>query len=987
MVVARWENAVVCPVCSTLNPSDATSCFECGTPLGARSPAAASTQPLDVDPDATRTMTGGWAQSPVLGANPIFTGGNVLGGRYEIVSLLGEGGMGAVYKALDRTLDRVVALKVIRPENASEPQVLVRFKRELVLARQVTHRNVIRIFDIGSSGDVSFITMEYVDGRDLCSILHERHKFTPHEAVGLIRQICMGLHVAHSEGVIHRDLKPGNIMVDNQGRAIIMDFGIARTKDAGTLTRTGALLGTPVYMSPEQANGSPLDARSDLYSLGIIFYELLTGTVPFHSDTFVSTLLKRCQEDPAPPIKIDPSIPPALNRIVMKALARETTNRYQNAQELLDDLDLFEAPARRPIPRRTMSVAFALMALLCVAMSAALGYLKLRPVPTLQPQKAVTVLVADFDNTTSESVFEGTLEPVFMSGLEGAPFVSTFSRSAARNLAEELKPGSAKLNEVLARLIARREGINVVLTGLVARQGDGYRVTVNAIDGASGKTILTRDSPEAKRNDVIKEASRIVPRLRRALGDVTPEDQLVASGETFTSSSLDAVHDYGVAQQLQWDGRFEEAAGFYLAATKADPRFGRAYAGLAAMSSNLGRRAEAERYYKEAMPLLDRMTERERLRTRGTYFLVIRDPQKAIAESLALVRQFPYDTAGHANLALGYCYARDMVNTAAEGRKAIQLYPKNTLQRNNLAFYSLFAGDTAGAIREARTVLSQNPNYAKAFLVTALSQILDGQTDAATKSYRQLQAAGSSGPAFAAVGLADMAMYQGRFSDALAQLENRASTANPASEVAASMLLIQAEAQLALGKPDQAAPLAEKAVSVSDLDGVLVSAARVLGQANREDRARQLADQLSRRVSPESGAWSKVMLAELLISKGNNPPAIALLSEAQKLTDLWMVHLDLARAYVEAGAFPEASSELDLCLKRRGEATSVFIEDYFPTVRYLAPVYYYSGRALEGMGSTAAAESYGTFLGIKAKSQEDSQVADARRRHAKISGK
>lgn len=962
--------------------------MKCNTPIGTGPNAPDDpTRSIAFDPEVTSTMTGGWTQAPAAKSDPVFAPGSLLGGRYQIVTLLGEGGMGAVYKALDRELDRIVALKVIRPQYAREPAVLMRFKRELVLARQVTHRNVIRIFDLGVSDGFRFITMEHVEGRDLSSILHERGKFTPHDAVGLVRQVCQGLQVAHAEGVIHRDLKPANVMVDAQGRAIIMDFGIARAEDAGTLTRTGTVVGTPVYMSPEQAKGNTVDARSDLYSLGVMFYELLTGTVPFLSDNLMSMLLKRCQEDPVPPVKLDPSIPPALNKIVLKALAREPGDRYQSARELLDDLDRFEAPEHRPPRPKVTPVEFVLIAFFCVALAAVIGYWKFSSSKTPSTQRPVTVLVADFDNTTSESVFEGTLEPVFMAGLEGAPFVSTYSRSAAHTLAEELKPGSAKLNEVLARLIAKREGINVVLTGLIARQGDGYRVTVNAIDGASGKTILTRDSPEAKKDDVVKEASKIVPRLRRALGDVTPEEQLVASGETFTSSSLDAVHDYGVAQQLQWEGKFEEAAAQYLAATKADPQFGRAYAGLAAISSNLGRPAEAEQYYKRAMPLLDRMTERERLRTLGGYFLVIRDHQKAIAESLALVRQFPYDTAGHANLALGYCYARDMANAAVEGRKAIELYPKNTLQRNNLAFYSLYAGETAAAIGEAHTVLSQNPKYAKAFLITALAQILDGQNEAATKTYEQLEGAGPSGPSFAAIGLADLAMYQGKFPDALAQLEKKTPTVKAGGQAAASMLLIQAEAQFALGRAPQAAQLAEKAVSLSESDVVLVIAARVLGQSHREDRARQLSDQLAKRVAPESGAWAKVIAAELQIAQGQIPAAIETLGEAQKFTDVWLAHFDLARAYVEAGAFPQASSELALCLKRRGEATSVFIADYFPTVRYLPAVYYYSGRAQEGLGSARAAESYKTFLTIKEKSQEDSLVADARRRYASLTAK
>jgi tetratricopeptide (TPR) repeat protein len=933
------------------------------------------------DADSTSAMTGARTEAPAASANRVYKAGSLLSDRYEIISLLGEGGMGAVYKAFDRELDRTVAMKVIRTQFASEPSALKRFKQELVLARQVTHRNVIRIFDLGVSDGFRFITMEYVEGANLSSILRERGKLSPHEAISLIRQVSQGLQVAHNEGVIHRDLKPANIMIDSQGRAIVMDFGIARSNDGGTISRTGDVVGTPAYMSPEQAKGNALDARSDIYSLGVILYEMLAGVIPFQDENAMSMLLKRCQQDPVPPAEVEPSIPPQLSRIVTKALAREASKRYQNVQDLLNDLDRFEAPEPPPRRKRMEIAAFLMVTLLCVGLGG-LGVLWFRASKAPKAPKAVTVLVADFDNTTSENVFDGTLEPVFIAGLEGAPFVSVYNRGAAYALARELKPGAAKINEVVARLIAKREGINVVLTGLVARQDDGYRVSVNAIDGATGKTIMTRDSPQSRRDDVLQEASKLVPRLRRALGDVSPESQLAASGETFTSSSLDAVHDYGVAQQLQWEGKYEQAEKLYLAAAKADSQFGRAYAGLAMVNTNLGRPEAAIQYYELAFRQLGRMTERERLRTRGTYFLVVRDDQKAIAESTTLIRQFPFDTAGHANLALAFCYSRDMIDAVTEGRKAIELYPKNTIHRNNLAFYNLYRGDTAEATRQGGIVISENPAYAKAYLVTAEAQLLDGKIGEAVKTFQRLQHVESTGPSYAAVGLADLAMYQGRFSDAgdLLAKASASDSTEPSKLARTSKILLQAESYLAQGKPALAVPLAQNAASLSNSDVVQVIAARVLGEAHHEDRAQQIAAELGKRVSVEAGAWSKVINAELLIADGELPKAIEMLSNALKLTDVWLAHFDLARAYVAAGAYAQASSELDLCLKRRGEASSVFIEDYFPTIRYLPPVYYYAGRAQEALGTSRAAESYKTFLAIKEKSQGDPLVEDARRR-------
>ena len=264
--------------------------------------------------------------------------GTILAGRYEIYKMLGEGGMGAVYKAMDRELDRIVALKVIRGELADNPDILQRFKQELILARLVTHRNVIRIFDIGAADDIKFITMDYVEGRDLKALLTEQRKLQAGKACDIIRQVCLGLEAAHSEGVVHRDLKPQNIMLDSQGRVYLMDFGLARSMELVGMTRTGALLGTPAYMSPEQAKGEKVDARTDLFSLGVIFYELVTGVLPYQAESMMATLIKRAKEPPTPPIQVDPSVPPAINETIMKCLQIKLDRRYQNAGEILVDL-------------------------------------------------------------------------------------------------------------------------------------------------------------------------------------------------------------------------------------------------------------------------------------------------------------------------------------------------------------------------------------------------------------------------------------------------------------------------------------------------------------------------------------------------------------------------------------------------------------------------------------------------------------------------
>src|SRR5438876_1603588 len=260
--------------------------------------------------------------------------GTVLGNRYEILQLLGEGGMGAVYKARDSELDRVIAIKVIRPELASNPEILQRFKQELVLARQVTDRNIIRIFDLGEADGIRFITMEYVEGTSLYQVLQEQGQLPVKDAAEIIEQVLTGLKAAHREGVIHRDLKPGNIMRDPQGRILVMDFGLARSLESDGMTKTGAVLGTMEYMSPEQAMGGAIDQRSDLFTVGLIFFELLTGKMPFKAETALASLLKRVQERAIVLSSLDNTIPLAVERMVGKCLERDVNQRYQTAQEI-----------------------------------------------------------------------------------------------------------------------------------------------------------------------------------------------------------------------------------------------------------------------------------------------------------------------------------------------------------------------------------------------------------------------------------------------------------------------------------------------------------------------------------------------------------------------------------------------------------------------------------------------------------------------------
>ena len=976
---------MVCPVCAAKNPEAASECGKCHTPL----PIPESQETLN---EAVTPEEWSVAVTPhpgVTGAEEDLKPGTVLSGRYEILQLLGRGGMGAVYKARDTELDRLVALKLIRPELAKNPEMLRRFKQELILARQVTHKNVIRIFDLGQADGIKFITMDFVEGQNLHALLKERGKFAPKEAARIMLQICRALEAAHAERVIHRDLKPQNIMLDRSGRVYVMDFGIARSAYLPGMTQTGALIGTPEYMSPEQARGEKLDERSDIFSLGVIFYELLTGKSPYPSDTPLATLWKRIQEPVTPPSQLEPSLPAPLNAIVLKALETEPEKRFGSAREMAHQLEIWLGPSAEssaiflPAPRAKPYWKWASAVLGLLLIVAVVAFRMKGPAKPAPPHAPVSVLVADFVNATGDSVFDETLEPPLSVALEDASFISSYNRNQAKRVAAQLHPGTATLEETTARLVGDREGINYIIAGLIEKKGDGYLLRARTIQTATGKILLEENQEAGDKKGVLGTVERIAARTRRALGDTTPESvQLTAAG-TFTTSSLEAAHAYALAQDLQWAGKFEEAIPQYQQAIQFDPDLGRAYAGLASTSANLGRHKDAEKYYQLALAHIDRMSEREKYRTRGGYYLANREPRKAIEEYSALVQQFPSDGAGYTNLALAYFYLRDMPKALEQGRHAVELLPRALLQLDNLALYAVYAGDFSTAANNAQKVIQQNTSFALAYNALAMAQAGQGQITEAEQTFQRMGAISERGAEMAVMGRADLLLYQGRTNEAIALLQkvSSPSAGKLNDSTLASYLMLSAEAKLAAGKASEAVADAKSALAHDSGGSVQFSAGRIYTEAGQLATAQTLASQLASQLDPDDQAYGKLLEGEISLKRGDARRAAALFDEAQKFADTWVGRLDLGRAYLELGAYTEADSELEKCLKRRGEASATFLDDV-PTFRALPPVYYYLGRAQEGLKSPAAAESYKTFLAIKTNGDEAGLVTDAKKRVA-----
>jgi len=922
--------------------------------------------------------------------------GDLLCERYKLLQLLGEGGMGAVYKAQDLELEREVALKVIRQEFADHPEVLQRFKQEMILARQVTDRNVIRIFDIGEAGKTKFITMEFLEGEDLHRILKQRGKLEATEAVAIMEQVASGLAAAHREGIIHRDLKPGNIMRDKTGRVVVMDFGLARTFSGDGMTRAGAMMGTIEYMSPEQAQGMELKASSDIFTVGLILYELLAGVTPFYAESAIASLLKRTQQRAVPLTDVDKQIPERLSSIVSKCLETDPANRYQNAEELDADLRAWQgrsgggkvsASSSRLGVVRIRDFSWPLLAGMSVLILASAGGIAWFVTERQQAAKSlahapVSVLVGDFANHTGDSVFDNTLEPMLGVALEGASFINAYSRGDARKLAKKLPNPTDTLDEQSARLVAVKQGVNAVISGDISLQGDKYDISATALDAVSGDVLGKANITVANKQEILSDLPKLAAPLRKALGDTTPASiQFNEVSGGFTAASLEAVHQDSLGVEEQFAGKFQEAFDSFQKAAQLDPKFARAYTGMAAMAQNLGRPGDAVKYMNLAMEHVDRMTERERFRNRGLYYLTKGDWQKCVQEYTQLVTHYPADRVGQNNLASCYTQLRDAPKALEAAQHAVGIVPKGVGQRLNLAFISAFAGDFSASEKEARTALEISPSAAQGYLVLAEAQLGEGEIEKAAESYRQLEKSGPLGASTATAGLADLAAYQGKYAEAARILGQGA-----AADEAAKMADNAARKYAALGNMEElqghnAAALSDIGKALADSQSIQIKflAASTYIDAGDPAKAQKLATSLSSELSSEPQAYSKIIDGMILLKRKDAKEAVQQITAANNLLDSWIGRFELGRAYLEAGAFTEADSEFDQCVKRRGEAIELFM-DNVPTYAYFPPVYYDQGRVREGMKSEGFADFYKSYLSIRGQSSEDPLVAEVRRR-------
>jgi tetratricopeptide (TPR) repeat protein/tRNA A-37 threonylcarbamoyl transferase component Bud32 len=663
---------------------------------------------------------GAWKQSEIE-----LEPGTILAQRYEILQVLGTGGMGSVYKAQDRELDRLVALKVIRPELARNPAIVDRFKQELRLSHKVTHRNVVRMYDLSEDAGLRFVTMELVAGRDLRTILEERGKMPPHEMVDVFQQICQALDAAHEVGILHRDLKPQNIMREDAGRVVVMDFGLARTIEGDGMTQSGALVGTMEYMSPEQALGKELDQRSDIFALGLIGYEMLTGDMPFRAESAIASLLKRTRERADPCSKIDASIPGALSDIVGKCLESDIGHRYTTVREILRDLESWRGKTAAAslrfhanVPSTGMSGRWllavgggaVLIALVATVPMAVRHFSGSHAASQVASAPKISLAIMPFYNASGDASLDwlgSSLAEMLGTDIGQSAQVRMVSQDRLQQVLEDLHlSASSQIDVPTLHRVADFTNAQTVVFGQYIKAGAEIRITTTVLDLAhDARSVVVTDVPQEK--DLLTSVDKLAADLRQKLSaDPKILKALQANAERPSTSSIEALRDYEDGLKLARAGDNIKAQLQFQAATTADPNFALAFSRLAETYSNLGHDDLAQTASRRAVELSESLPAPERYLIEANNARITNNTQKAIEAYQQLAAANPADTG--VQFALAALYEQNSNFSAAKQRLASVLTndPKNVEALLATGRVDIKSGDPHGGLDDLTRALN-----------------------------------------------------------------------------------------------------------------------------------------------------------------------------------------------------------------------------------------------------------------------------------------
>jgi serine/threonine protein kinase/tetratricopeptide (TPR) repeat protein len=839
--------ATRCPKCQSENPDTLKFCGECGTQL----------LPTEgVHPPVTETLRIPVHELPT---------GSTFAGRYQIIEGLGEGGMGFVYKVFDTDIQEKIALKLLRPEIALDKETVGRFSNELKLARKISHRNVCRMFDLGKAEGTTFITMEFVPGEDLKKFIRKAGQLGAGRAISIAKQVCEGLAEAHHLGVIHRDLKPQNIMVDEEGNARIMDFGIARSLRGKGITGAGVMIGTPEYMSPEQVEGKETDQRADIYSLGIVLYELLTGRVPFAGDTPFSVAVKHKTEIPRDPRELNAQISSDLGRLVLKCLEKDKAKRYQSAEELHGDLEKIEqslptnervVAKHKPFTSRQITVQFdlkrlfkPLLAVLAVAAVAVVIWKSVprktsAPVPTDKPSIAVLY----FKNNTGDSRFDvwsTALSDSIITDLSQSKYVRVLSTDQLLSILRRLDLLEARsyASEDL-RKVAELGSVKHILLGSMSKAGEAFRIDFTLQDIQKGEAVASGRVEGAGEDSIFSMVDELTRKVKGNLH--LSREQLASDTDTgiawATTNSPQAYAYLSQAYRYNYLGEFRKSIELLEQAIALDPKFATAHMLLGIVYSNLGYVLKYQEHSRRAFELSERLPDRERYFIESMYYSESeRTYAKAIAAFEKRLEIEPNEVNAARNLAdlyinleqwdkalewnqvnikagveASFPYFNDAVAYSAKGlydkaREVLEEYRRShsdlSYVRQGLAYLFLAQGQIELAIQEADKAFTLAPSAGANFVVKGDILSLAGDPPGSEKEYlRLLESTETSDQLVARTSLGLLYLGQGHFGKSLEETKSgillSADFADRAME--SSSLRRAAYIHLRTGKPKDA---------------------------------------------------------------------------------------------------------------------------------------------------------------------------------------